>query len=83
MTKVNDKCPCDSGFKYKKCCMNREIQEKNNLREKKNEGYRAGHEFSERTEKVRELLKQHVPDYESIDVTRMIANRQIVVEKYS
>lgn len=25
----NDKCPCGSGLKYKKCCLIKEVEEKN------------------------------------------------------
>ncbi len=74
MTKIgrNDKCPCDSGKKYKKCCMVKNEKEK----QKEMHKFLDGHDTeSERLLKTIKNLKEDHPYHKIIDVTNYLNNK--------
>ena len=68
----NNKCPCGSDIKYKKCCLKsdtiKEIEEK--------EKYIEGHEYSsENIKKFAEYVKEEYEDFKAIDVTKYLTSK--------
>lgn len=59
---VNDKCPCLSGKKYKKCCMN---NDQNNS----NKYYFGQSDSSEIIQDCMDIFKSHYPKYNMINIT--------------
>lgn len=71
MTKisVNDKCPCLSGKKYKKCCFMKDIKLKQNEEDK----YYNGHDIS--SDKIKFCIDYYMKTYDNykfIDVSNYI-----------
>ena len=84
MTKIgrNDSCPCDSGKKYKKCCLGKDIQHKAKRRER----IIYGDEVSSKLlGKVVDTLKATYTDHECIDVSGVLEEssyRPLQVQHY-
>lgn len=69
----NEKCPCGSGKKYKKCCVAKDFIERQNYREK----VIYGDEFvSKYTENTAKALITKYPDHQVIDVSKVLSNEQ-------
>ena len=71
MTKCgrNDPCPCDSGKKYKKCCIGKDIQ----VQDRRRERIIYGDEFvSETLKGFAAHFKKEFPKHEVIDVSRIV-----------
>jgi len=65
----NDKCPCNSGKKYKLCCLIKKQQEENQILTQ----YEKGHEMSsENVEMVQEYLDDQYEDHDVIDVSNIL-----------
>ena len=67
----NDPCPCNSGKKYKKCCIGKDFKKKDELRQR----IIYGDEYvSESLEMYANKLKDQFPYHEVIDVSRVVTN---------
>jgi hypothetical protein len=67
--KVNDKCPCASGKKYKKCCMHSD--QENKLQP--NDEFSIGHTISsENCQIVIDKLSEEYADHQVIDVSNIL-----------
>ena len=65
----NDKCPCQSGKKYKKCCLIKDQQDKLIIASQ----FSDGHELSsDNVKKVHEYLVEEYKDHKVIDVTNIL-----------
>lgn len=65
----NDKCSCNSGKKYKQCCLSKEIQLKKKEEEKYNEGQPTS---TEHVSLVMEFLRDEYKDHKVIDITNYL-----------
>ena len=67
----NDLCPCKSGKKYKKCCIGKDIAQKEEMRQR----IIYGDEYvSDDLKSYADQLKQEFPDHEVIDVSHVVTN---------
>lgn len=65
----NEMCPCDSGKKYKNCCIEKEIA----LKSRQQERIIYGDEFvSNHLKNFANILKKEFPKHETIDVSRVV-----------
>ena len=65
----NNKCPCKSGEKYKKCCLNKEFEKKDS----NFDIYKYGHSISSQNiQDVVEYLEEEYEDHKIIDVTNLL-----------
>ena len=65
----NEKCPCNSGKKYKTCCLNKERLERMQEMEK----YTEGHETSsDQVQECVDFLRGQFPDHKAIDISNYL-----------
>jgi hypothetical protein len=64
----NDNCNCGSGKKYKKCCINADVEYENTQRQRIIYGDEYG---SPELKELANCLKEHYPDHEVIDVSKV------------
>lgn len=65
----NERCPCGSNKKYKKCCIGKDIEKKDALRTR----IIYGDEYaSPEMENLADQLKERFPDHEVIDVSKVM-----------
>lgn len=74
--KRNDKCHCQSGKKYKKCCLVSDQADASRERELIQEQMKNGHELTEEMQEMFDFFTTEYPTYNVIDITNFLTEKR-------